>query len=48
MTRQEKLKEIENMHLSEYASKFIICTLHKFYENDTSIFKNIKDLMSLV
>ena len=44
MTRQEKLKEIGNMHLSEYASKFIIPVPHKFYENDTSIFNSIKNL----
>ncbi len=43
MTRQEKLKEIGNMHLSEYTSKFIIPVPHSFYENDKSLFKSIED-----
>ena len=41
MTRQEQLKEIGNMHLSEYTSKFIIPVPHRFYENDKSIFGSI-------
>ena len=44
MTRQDKLKEIGNMHLSAYTSKFIIPVPHRFYENDTTIFESIKDL----
>lgn len=42
MTRQEKLKQIGNMHLSAYTSKFIIPVPHRFYENDISIFKDIE------
>jgi len=44
MTRQDQLKEIGNMHLTAYTSKFIIPVPHRFYTNQTSVFKDLEGL----
>lgn len=44
MARQQQLKEISDMTLSEYSLKVIIPCPHKFYENKANIFTTIEKL----
>lgn len=44
MNRKEKLKEIGQMNLDGYTSKFIIPVAHNFFKNKSSIFKKINGI----